>query len=541
MALWWHLDSLMKNVAISFIGTQLDRRKPEDRWSKWRPNVALCQQDDLVIDELILIHDNHSQSLVDHITADIGQVSPETKVVPYILNLSNPWDFEEVFTGLHTFASSRKFSRDNEQLLIHMTTGTHVAQICLFLLTESHHLPGKLIQTSPEKRRNSPNTAGTYQIIDLDLSKYDELNTRFNIEKAEAQDFLKSGIATKNEAFNRLISQIETVALRSDAPILLTGPTGAGKSQLATRIYELRTERTALSGNLVDVNCATLRGDVAMSTLFGHKKGSFTGAATDRPGLLREAHKGLLFLDEIGELGLDEQAMLLRAIEEGRWLPVGSDVPVKSSFQLIAGTNRDLRADVADGRFREDLLARINLWTFQLPGLAERREDIPPNLEYELRSHQKKSGNSVTFNKEAQTEFLKWAQSSKTEWRGNFRDLNAAVTRMATLAPRGRIRTEDVRAEQVRLAESWHRPASTEGGASLSDYLSEKEVAQIDPFDRPQLAYTIQACLASKSLAEAGRGLFSVSREQRKTTNDGDRLRKYLAKFGLTFENIHEL
>ena len=112
---------------------------------------------------------------------------------------------------------------------------------------------------------------------------------------------------------------------------------------------------------MVSVNCATFRGDNAMSTLFGHKKGAYTGAVTDRTGLLKAADKGTLFLDEIGELGLEEQAMLLRALEEKVFLPLGSDKEVQSDFQLIAGTNRDLQDAVRQGVFREALLARINL------------------------------------------------------------------------------------------------------------------------------------------------------------------------------------
>eukprot|EP01034_Spumella_vulgaris_P003647 gene3647-4685_t len=152
---------------------------------------------------------------------------------------------------------------------------------------------------------------------------------------------------------------------RADA--IRTRPTGAGKSQLARRIYELKKSERKVSGAFIEVNCATLRGDQAMSTLFGHVKGAFTGAATERAGLLKSADKGVLFLDEIGELGLDEQAMCLRAIEEKRFLPVGSDREVSADFQLLAGTNRDLGEDVASGRFREDLYARLNLWTFRLP------------------------------------------------------------------------------------------------------------------------------------------------------------------------------
>ena len=130
--------------------------------------------------------------------------------------------------------------------------------------------------------------------------------------------------------------------MRSASPILLLGPTGAGKSLLARRIYELKKSRRLVKGPFVEVNCATVRGDAAMSALFGHVKGAFTGAVRDRPGLLLSADDGVLFLDEIGELGLDEQAMLLRALEEKRFLPLGGDQEVSSDFQLIAGTNRDL-------------------------------------------------------------------------------------------------------------------------------------------------------------------------------------------------------
>lgn len=528
-----------RNVVFGFLGTQLDYVGKSNRWEKWRPTVSLCQQEDLIVDELVLFHDNRSKQLFQTLQKDIAQISPETLVKSELMNLRNPWDFEEVYGALYDFLSCHKFLLTETNYYSHMTTGTHVAQICLFLLTESHKLPGKLIQTSPKRRDQENPQSGSHQIIDLDLSKYDKLATRFEEEQHEAQDFLKSGINTKNAAFNQLIEEIELVSLRSTAAMLLTGPTGSGKSHLAGRIFELRQQRNALEGNFVEVNCATLRGDMAMGTLFGHKKGSFTGASSDRKGLLREAHKGLLFLDEIGELGLDEQAMLLRAIEEGKWLPVGSDTTVKSSFQLIAGTNKDLRKAVADGKFREDLLARINLWTFSLPGLADRREDIAPNIDYELQNLRQRDGRSVNFNKEAQNDFLRFAGAATSPWRGNFRDLNAAITRMATFAPRGRIRSEEVESEIQRLEHAWERPSDTQNSSkNLSKYLSKQQISEIDPFDQPQLTYVIEVCKNSNNLSDAGRKLFAVSREKRKSTNDGDRLRKYLAKFGLSYDSL---
>ena len=280
--------------------------------------------------------------LADTVAADVAHVSPETTVRLHTVEFGDPWDFEDVYGALHDFASAYSFAPEREDYLVHVTTGTHVAQICLFLLTESRHLPARLLQTAPPKRAAQGRNPGSYSLIDLDLSKYDRLASRFRQEHRDAVSFLKSGIETRSAVFNTLIEQIEVVAVASRAPMLLMGPTGAGKSRLAARIFELKKRRQQLSGAFVEVNCATLRGDAAMSALFGHVRGAFTGASHDRPGLLRGADKGLLLLDEIGELGVDEQAMLLRAIEDRTFLPVGADREVRSDFQLIAGTNRDL-------------------------------------------------------------------------------------------------------------------------------------------------------------------------------------------------------
>jgi transcriptional regulatory protein RtcR len=532
------MDSKKLVVAFGFLGSTLDRGQGPGRWSRWRPTVAMCQQEDLVIDRLELLVEPKFTDLAVAVAADIAQVSPGTEVVLRDFELKDPWDFQEVYERLFDLVRAYAFKPEKEDYLIHLTTGTHVAQICWFLLNEAQFIPGRLLQTSPSRdggREGKP--SGRYEIIDLDLSRYDRLATRFAEEQERTLDFLKSGIATKNKAFNRLIEQIELVAVNSKAPILITGPTGAGKSLLASRIFDLRRARAALSGRFVEVNCATLRGDQAMSALFGHKRGAFTGAQADRPGLLKEADKGLIFLDEIGELGLDEQAMLLRALEDKTFLPLGSDKPVESDFQLIAGTNRDLRDQVAAGKFREDLLARINLWTFTLPGLAERREDIPGNLDFELDRYARLQRRQVRMNKEARAAFLKFAQSPQAIWRANFRDLNAAVTRMATLAPKGRITVACVEAERQRLLESWRetRPGS---GCGEQRVLSAEQWQQLDPFDRVQLEFVIQTCQQSKSLSEAGRKLFAVSRERRSKTNDADRLKKYLAKFGLSWDHL---
>ena len=534
-------------VVIGFLGTQLDSGRGAGRWEKWRPTVSLVQHEDVVIERLELLYTPAHKDLAQLVQADMAIASPETTVNLVPMPIADPWDFGEVYAQLFDWVQTYRFDTEREEYWTHITTGTHVAQICLFLLVESRRIPGVLAQTSPPKRQQAGNP-GSIALIDLDFSRYDVIAQRFGAEQRDAVQFLKSGIATRNARFNALIDEVERVAVRSRAPILFTGPTGAGKSHLARRMFELKKARHQVQGAFVEVNCATLRGDGAASTLFGHKKGAFTGAAADRPGLLRAAHEGVLFLDEIGELGLDEQAMLLKAVEEKRFYPLGSDREVESDFQLVAGTNRDLRAEVAAGRFREDLFARINLWSYVLPGLAQRPEDIEPNVDYLLTRAAEELGGAVRFTREGKAAYLRFSTGPEALWSGNFRDLAASVTRLATLADSGRIGEALVQAEVARLRWLWQPASDARNGLSavpgalgregLVELLGDEAVASMDLFDQLQLAAVLQVCRQSRTLSDAGRVLFQASRTQRTVVNDADRLRKYLARFGLAWEQL---
>ena len=535
----------MKTIVISLLGTSLDNRGYGiKRWDSWRPTLSMCQQDDLIIDRLELLFQPRFQKLANHISMDIQSVSPETEVVHHHLAMNDPWDFETVYNELFDFSKRYSFKPESERYLIHITTGTHVAQICLYLLTETHFLPGSLIQTSPPNRNSS--ATGSYQLIDLDLSKYDQIASRFKQEHAHSIDRLKGGIATRNKNFNAMIEQIEKISIRSNEPILLTGPTGAGKTQLAKRIFELKKDLSKVTGKLVIVNCATLRGDNAMSALFGHTKGSFTGANNNRPGLLKEADKGLLFLDEIGELGLDEQAMLLRAIEEKYFLPVGADTETSSDFQLIVGTNRDLNAMSINGAFRKDLITRINLWSYELPSLAKRMEDFEPNVDFELTRYSQKYGEQLIFNKQARDRYVKFAMSKEAIWTGNFRDLNASITRMGVLSEGGRINEANVTQEISRLKRDWTDPSNSNSAANMMSDTVEALVnmdkfANLDLYDHILINGIVDVCVDSHSMAEAGRKLFNHSRTQKTSINDSHRIKQILDKYGIRFQDIKNI
>ena len=482
-------------VVIGLLGTTLDMGKHPDRWQNWRPTVSICQQPDLIVSRFELLHGKET-SLAEQVRRDINSVSPETKVVLHPIEFGDPWDFEQVYEALFNFARSYPFDAEAEDYLIHITTGTHVAQICLFSadrIAPSARTPAAILARPPARR-----------------PRRDEDHRPRSVEIRQHRPALSPGAGCWSQLSERrhrdpqprlqsLIDRIERVAIATRDPLLLMGATGAGKSRLARRIFELKKARHAVKGNFVDVNCATLRGEGAMSALFGHVKGAFTGAVQERAGLLRAANNGVLFLDEIGELGLDEQAMLLRALEEKTFLPLGSDREAHSDFQFICGTNRDLLSAVDEGRFREDLLARINLWTFTLPGLRDRHEDIEPNLQYELDQYAERTGTRVTFNREARSRFLDFALSPAATWKGNFRDLNAAVARMSTLCSGGRISVEIVEEEIARLNAGWRTERRSGASQALTRLLSKEQNAKLDLFDRLQLEKVVEICQRSRT------------------------------------------
>lgn len=541
-----------KTVVIGFLGTQLDGGLTEKRWARWRPTLSLVAQPDFQPDALELLQFGGHTELCDVVRADVLKVRPETEVRMHFLPSKNYWDFAQVYAALHEFASRYPFREDTDYY-VHITTGTHVAQICLFLLTEARYFPARLLQS-----RTSPESAlpwrGALDIVDLDLGVYDALRQRMALESRDSQTLLRGGIESRNPAFNALMQRLEKVALRSKAPVLLSGPTGCGKTQLAKRIFELKRRRHQVKGELVELNCATLQGEQAMSALFGHTRGAFTGAANARAGLLKTAHEGLLFLDEIGSLGLDEQAMLLKALEEKHFLPVGSDKLEHSDFQLLAGTNQDLWQAVREGRFREDLLARLSVWHFELPSLAQRPEDIEPNLEHELKRLSRELGCHVRMTAEARELFLRRARL--VPWPGNFRDFAATLTRMATLCDAGLLTPADVEQEMasgpalppVDFAGQTGRPVAL-GAPTQADHSQNRipvfceELAQaqeLDAMQRAQLGVLLHAVAQSESMAQAGRVLFATPSAGAPQTNLSDRVKKTLARFGLTFAQARQ-
>jgi len=213
---------------------------------------------------------------------------------------------------------------------------------------------------------------------------------------------------------------------------------------------------------------------------------------------------------------------------------------VRSDFQLITGTNRNLRHECQAGRFRQDLLARIKFWEFAIPGLRERPEDIDPNIDYELQQHSKKLGKPVSFSSEARQEFVRFAVSNEAIWTANFRDLNNSLARMITLSEGNRINRENVQTEMARLRKEWstEKQFAAHEERLCQQLLTTEQLTETDLFDRLQLEKVLEICRRCDSMAEAGRLLFSNSAQKKRSTNDSDRLRKYLQRFGISWKMI---
>lgn len=519
----------MRNVVIGFLGTQLDmgKRRP------WRPTVQMCEHPGFPIDRLELIHDGRHYHLACTVAAAIGTVSPDTEVRLVRIDMADPWDFQEVYGKLYDFAAGYGFDEDRERYHVHLTTGTHVAQICWFLLTESRHVPARLVQTGPPGKGEPPQ--GKLDVIDLDLARYNALQRRFEAAAREHSALLLGGVETSSPAMQAIAERLDLVATASAAPILLLGEPGTGKSTLAARIHELKLVRRRIKGRFVQVNCATLRGGQALPALFGQRRAATGMPGSERPGFLREADGGVLFLDGIDELGLDEQAALLQVIETGRYCPIGSEAEVTARFHLVAAASCDPGSLVRAGRMRPDLHARLSQWVFRLPPLRERRDDIRAHLLALLDSSERQLGRKTGFNADALARYLRFARDPGTPWPGNLRDLEASAHRMTVLAERGRITLPMVEAEIGALCGQWDA-AHADGDAALLQ--SVLPGAALDEFDRAQLTAVIRACRECPTLSAAGRRLFAISREERTSQNDADRLRKYLARFGLDWPTV---
>lgn len=240
----------------------------------------------------------------------------------------------------------------------------------------------------------------------------------------------------ESDAILHIKDMIEKVAA-TDARVLITGPNGTGKELVSHWLHQ-KSERS--KGPMIEVNCAAIPSELIESELFGHVKGAFTSANKDRAGKFEAANGGTIFLDEIGDMSLSAQAKVLRALQESKVQRVGSDKDIKVNVRVVAATNKDLKKEIADGKFREDLYHRLAVILIKVPALNDRREDIPLLINYFAKKISTAQGTAA---KKFSDKAIKLLQ--EYDWTGNIRELRNVIERLIILGG------EEVTEEDVKL------------------------------------------------------------------------------------------
>ena len=303
---------------------------------------------------------------------------------------------------------------------------------------------------------------------------------------------LASEMIGNSPALRRVREMIEKVA-PSDARVLITGESGTGKELVAAAIHGggSRKDRP-----FVRVNCAAIPRDLVESEMFGHERGAFTGATDRRIGRFELADRGTLLLDEVGDLGAEAQAKLLRAIESGEIERVGGSKPIRVDVRILSATNKDLTRAVADGTFREDLYFRLNVIPLAIPPLRERPDDIPALVRHFSQVHRGRTGQPLTSWSTNAVDAL-----ARYRWPGNVRELANIVERLAILHPGREVTSDEIRevlpSAPTRLAQPAALPNATVLDASLTDTLDDYE----------RVLITRALSVAGGNIAEAARRL----------------------------------
>ena len=286
---------------------------------------------------------------------------------------------------------------------------------------------------------------GAYDILEKPLDTDRILVTLRNalqhLDLAEENTRLKDAIQSRYEIVGKsygiraVIDKIERVG-KTPARVLITGENGTGKELVARALH---AQSTRADGPFVEVNCAAIPSELIESELFGHMKGSFTGAVADRAGKFEQAHGGTLFLDEVGDMSLAAQAKVLRVLQDGVVTRIGGSKPIAVDVRVLSATNKTLETEISEGRFREDLYYRLNVVPIHVPPLRERREDIPLLVAHFVRVLTNREGVAPRAISPEAVERL-----TKLDWPGNVRELRNTIERLLILAAGPRISADDV-------------------------------------------------------------------------------------------------
>ena len=427
----------MNSLLISWVG-QTDLRAPEEEQlvGKGPITQALSTRS---YDAAVLISDYPEKEVVPF----LKWLRPQTKAQVTVSHepLSGPTQFGEIYeAATRVVTESLVRHGKNPELTFHLSPGTP-AMAAVWIILAKTRFPAELIESSPKhgvRTASVPFDISAEFIPDLLRGSDERLEKLAAGLPPEAPEF--ADIIHRSRAMARVIVKARRVAPRS-IPVLIEGESGTGKELLARAIHRASPRR---DNPFKAVNCGAIPAELAESELFGHERGAFTGADKMKAGYFEAADRGTLFLDEVGELSPPAQVKLLRILQEGEVLRVGSTTPLKVDVRIIAATNRTLAEEIAAGRFREDLFYRLAVAGLLLPPLRERTGDLGLLLDRLLKQINK------DYAQEPGYEHKKFSPGARNilishPWPGNVRELLNTIHRAALWTSEPTIRSDDVR------------------------------------------------------------------------------------------------
>ncbi len=427
-------------------------------------------------DVVVVISTPNTNKLTSETMEAIADRFAEIEAVHHHIELTDPTDYFEVLPGLRSVLRDVRENYDDCLFFIGTASGTPQMHTCWVMLAASGEFPARLLQTRPPRfvTENKPPfseidpTNSQFPIIRQNVWGDPQIDSDESLQDTEL--IQKLGIVGDHPAWIQAMEQACLVG-RTDVPVLILGESGTGK-ELIAKLVQLVSDRAKKP--FVPVNCSAIPEDLAESTLFGHVKGSFTDASSDRKGKFRDAQTGTIFLDELGELPLAIQAKLLRTIEQGEIEPVGGKTETVD-VRVIAATNRKLSAENQEGGFRQDLYFRLNVGEIRLPSLSERRSDIVKLALHFLDRECQSLRKSKSISPEAIQKLEAYS------WPGNIRELENTIQRAVMFSKDGEIKPEHIRINLETETSSLQHLPTPQKGFSIKDYL---DLVRAELYDR---------------------------------------------------------
>jgi len=393
---------------------------------------------------------------------------PGVKVEILEVPLKDPTNYLGILRQLRSHFKTLNATHPDAEYSISVSSGTPHMHACWLLLAASGEIPATILQSSPPEF--VPEGRSSVKEIDIHQKDFPSITRPVNGPEPDEDD--DSSIASacrdlcivgEDPAFLKALREAFVYSQYDDFHVLLLGETGSGKEYFAQFLHHLGPRSRC---PMVTVNCSSIPENLVESQLFGHKKGSFTGAANDHEGKFKAADRGILFLDEIGELPLPAQAKLLRALDQGEIEPVGSNKPVKVNVRVIAATHRNLREMVAAGTFREDLYQRFGS-SIAIPPLRSRKVDIPILSSHLLTAWNALHQHQKRLSPAAINELIRYP------WPGNIRELRRVIQQSAMLAPAKLIQPDDLRFEAPLRTDPMSALPDPSDGFKVNEFLDE--------------------------------------------------------------------